>query len=331
MIGCSSLTLTAKDGTQLLSRTMDFFMQMAQNVIYTPAGYEMKSCYQEPTFTSKFATLGMGMNDANGTILFDGVNEAGLTAAALYFPRYAVYHPQAKKGTLPVTPDKLVQYLLSQYSSTAEVQEKLDQEITLVDQPNPTLKLTSPLHYILTDQTGACLIIEPTKDGLQFYIETIGVMTNSPDYPWMETNLRNYLAVNPQQYPAADWLSKKLYPFSQGSGTFGLPGDYTPPARFVRVAYLKQFALQPENEISAVTTAANILKSVSIPIGAVAQKPNFDYTCYTAFMSASSCSYYFTTDTNQRLQKISLKPALLAEKQIKSFAVACQADIKELN
>ncbi|WP_281165726.1 choloylglycine hydrolase family protein [Liquorilactobacillus sicerae] len=331
MIGCSSLTLTAKDKTQLLSRTMDFFMQMAREVIYTPAGYQMKSSYQQTTFASKLATLGMGMNDNNGTIIFDGVNEKGLAAATLYFSGYAVYPKVPKATTLPVTPDKLVQFLLSQYTSVAEVKNKLTHEITLVDQPNPILKITSPLHYILTDASGETLIIEPTKTGLHFYSDTIGVMTNAPDYPWMETNLRNYLALRPQQFPSVNWLGKELQPFGQGSGSLGLPGDYTPPSRFVRVAFLKQFTLQPADEIAAVSTAANILKSVSIPQGAVKKGDTFDHTCYTAFIATNSLSYYFSTATNQRLQKVSLTPELLQIKIVKAFPVPQTEDINQLN
>ena len=83
------------------------------------------------------------------------------------------------------------------------------------------------------------------KDGVHVYDDTVGVMTNSPDYPWHENNLNNYLTVTPKQHEPVNWLGKELHPMSQGSGNFGLPGDFTPVARFVRAAYLKTSCLKP--------------------------------------------------------------------------------------
>jgi choloylglycine hydrolase len=60
-------------------------------------------------------------------------------------------------------------------------------------------------------------------------------MTNSPNYDWHLLNLRNYSNLTPWGAPATrniDGVS--LAPFGSGSGMLGLPGDFTPPSRFIR-------------------------------------------------------------------------------------------------
>ena len=47
----------------------------------------------------------------------------------------------------------------------------------------------------------------------------------------------------------------------------GLSADYTPPSRFVRQAYLRQFAYQASNSTEAVQLAGHFLNNVDMPVG----------------------------------------------------------------
>jgi choloylglycine hydrolase len=53
----------------------------------------------------------------------------------------------------------------------------------------------------------------------------------------------------------------------QDGGLMGLSADYTPPSRFVRQAYLKQFAYQASNSTEAVQLAGHFLNNVDMPAG----------------------------------------------------------------
>ena len=66
-------------------------------------------------------------------------------------------------------------------------------DIALIDD----MSLGSPLpaHYIISDKSGETIIIEPDHDGICIHRQTIGVLTNSPDYMWQRTNLRTYVGV----------------------------------------------------------------------------------------------------------------------------------------
>lgn len=59
-----------------------------------------------------------------------------------------------------------------------------------------------------------------------------------------------------------------LSSFGGGSAMIGLPGDFTPPSRFVRAAFFQSTAPQKPDAESFVFTAFHILGSMEIPIGA---------------------------------------------------------------
>ena len=93
-----------------------------------------------------------------------------------------------------------------------------------------------PFHYVVYDAAGASIAIEPIGGKLKIYDNPLGVMTNSPTFDWHMTNLRNYIALNPRNVPPLKIDGMTFRQFGEGSGMLGLPGDTTPPSRFVRAA-----------------------------------------------------------------------------------------------
>lgn len=87
---------------------------------------------------------------------------------------------------------------------------------------------------------GDCIVLDPTSEGLKLYDNPLGVMTNSPEFNWHLQNLRQYIGLKSQPFAPTEWSNLPLSAFGQGSGSMGLPGDFTPPSRFVRAAYGKQ-------------------------------------------------------------------------------------------
>ncbi|BDR60174.1 penicillin acylase [Lactobacillus xylocopicola] len=327
--------METKDKKHFLSRTMDFMMEMAQELVFTPKDQPFIVSYQDQQeITSKHAFLGMGQlqDSDNAPITFDGVNDAGVTGAVLYFPGYANYVERAEANKWAVSPDKVISAVLSQAASLTDVEDLFQNKLALVNEASPTLKVVPPLHYIFSDTSGTSVIIEPQADGIHVIKDSVGVMTNSPDYHWHETNLRNYLAVRPKQHAEIEFLGKTLRPFSQGSGTFGLPGDFTPVSRFIRTAFMKNNVEQAPDEFAAVSLAHHMLESVSIPRGIVVTTDGtFDYTCYSAYICAESRSYYYSTYGNQRIRCVKLTPELAKEPNYRTFKVNPQEDIEYLN
>lgn len=164
--------------------------------------------------------------------------------------------------------------------------------ISLVGIPDPMTQTAAPLHWIAADRSGKCVILEQTGRKIELFTNPIGVMVNSPDFLWHMTNLRNYMEVTPRQIEETVWGGVRLSPFGQAGGTVSLPGGYTSPERFVRAAYLKTHISKPETPEAALLSFFQIIKTVSIPTGAVVtDRGTDDYSQYTAFININNGEY----------------------------------------
>lgn len=91
-------------------------------------------------------------------------------------------------------------------------------------------------------------------------------MTNSPEFNWHIQNLRQYIGLKSQPFAPTQWGDVPLSAFGQ---SMGLPGDFTPPSRFVRTAYGKQNIQGIDNEEEGVLAIFHILSNSEVPKGGV--------------------------------------------------------------
>lgn len=307
-MGCSSITHTTEDNLHFLARTMDFSMDPGSGLLILPRGQEVTLSKAGNRIKLQYAILGMGAKDIRQLTLYDGLNENHVMGAVLYYPG-AVYAESAGAAQNPVNPVCALLYLLGGSKTLGDI-KKLAGAMTLVDEANPILGHAPPLHFIFSDASGKTLILEPDRDGMSYYEDNVGVMTNAPAYPWHETNLRNYIGLNPRPASPLRMEGTEFAPFGQGSGTYGLPGDFTGPSRFVRAAYMKHNARRGKNEIDGMNQCMHILSSVNIPDGAVITPDGAtDFTRYTCAMCAQSRTYYFHTYGCRRIHAASLTEA----------------------
>lgn len=302
---CTALFVPAPDQTFYLGRTMDFSYPLDPCLYFVPRGYQWNSQLHTRRFQNRYSFMGIGQN-ISPIAFADGVNEHGFAAAALYFPDYAFYDapPVRDSPSVFVAAIELVAFLLGQCSCVSEAASLLN-TIKIIGTPDTITDSIAPLHWILADKTGSCLTVEKTRQGLILMPNPIGVLSNSPDFDWHMTNLRNYLSVTPTQRSKETWGDLLLAPFGQGSGTFGLPGDYTPPSRFVRAAWQKSHVPIPRQPDEALVTCFHLLDCVSIPKGSVVtQRETFDYTQYTAFIRLTDKSYFFSTYNNPEIMAV---------------------------
>ena len=104
----------------------------------------------------------------------------------------------------------------------------------------------------------------------------------------------------------------ELSPLGGGSAMLGLPGDFTPPSRFIRAAFFSACAPQWANGFESVMQAFHILNNFDIPIGAqhkVGQAPAGlpSATQFTAATDLASLKFYYRTAWNQNIRCIDLK------------------------
>lgn len=305
---CSSFSWQTTDGLHLLGRTYDQFGDLKANrVIRVPKGIPcspgMKTDPAAPR--SLYSCTGMAVLGFGEPILVDGVNETGLMGALLHYPEYAYYEPKAKPGLTAVHPGRLLPFLLGQCARLTDVLSLMSGTALIDD-----MSLGSPLpaHYILSDTSGETLIIEPDTDEIHIHRQTIGVLTNSPDYIWQRTNLRTYTGVTNLPKSPQHINGHEIREFGEHLGSeFGLPGDYSSPSRFIRMAFMKEFAVKGSNELDGVSRMFRAFAPVDIPEGLAKADPDYDVyeqTLCISVMCAESGIYYFAPAQNRRISAV---------------------------
>ncbi|MEK5186525.1 choloylglycine hydrolase family protein [Solibacillus sp. FSL W7-1324] len=302
---CTAISVLSLQGENIFGRTMDFSHPIEPKLWVIPRNYQWNSLATMKTNHNRFSFMAIGQETDGMLGFFDGVNERGFAAATLYFEGYADYDlPLENKE--PIASLDFLHYLLGRCSSVDDVAPLL-KNIQIVGVADPVTQKAAPLHWIATDRSGKCIVIEQTKTGLEVIENPIGVMANSPDFRWHLTNLRNYMEISTTQKKNVNWGNVSLTPFSQGGGTAQLPGGFTSPSRFVRTAFLKTHVHLPDNPVETIMTCFHLLNSVFIPKGIViTDRGTDDYTKYVAFMNTSTCEYYFKTYENNQILTSSL-------------------------
>lgn len=297
---CTALTLQSRQNENFFGRTMDFSYPIEPELYVAPKSYQWHSLVTNKRYVNSYSFIGIGQEKEGILSFFDGVNQCGFAAAVLYFEGYAHYDLPQNNKELVASLDFL-HYLLGHCSSIDDLTDLL-KGVSIVGFADPITKKVAPLHWIATDRSGKSVVIEQTITGLEIIENPIGVMTNSPDIRWHQTNLRNYLDLSTTQKDQVYWDNISLKPFGQGAGTTNLPGGFTSPARFVRASFLKTHTQIPDNKTEAIMTCFHIMNSVFIPKGIVlTNKGTDDYTKYVAFIDTNTSEYYFKAYENNQI------------------------------
>lgn len=326
---CTSFTYKDKRGANALARTMDFAFVLDPDAIFIPRNYVWKTQMDGLDAKTKYAFTGLGRHEEE-FVFADGVNEAGLSCASLYFAGYATYDAKVSTESLNLAPHEIVFWMLANFATVDEVVEGLA-EVCVNEAVLKFLGIVLPLHWIVTDRSGRTIVVEPLEDGLQIHENPLGIMSNSPDFSWHITNVRNYIGVKPYPVEPIALDGVTFAPFGQGSGTFGLPGDYTPPSRFLRVLFGKKASSQAENEEMALTSMFHLLFSVDVPKGSVETDHGTDYTQYSCVMCCDTGRYYFKTYDNNQICMVDLFSHNLDAEEPKIWAIPTTQQIKAID
>lgn len=88
----------------------------------------------------------------------------------------------------------------------------------------------------------------------------------------------------------------------------GIPGDFTPPSRFIRAAYFVSNTNKELSRVDALLQGFRILSQFDIPKGAVvdAATGHNDETLYTVMYDTDKLSFHIKNYSNINLQNYSL-------------------------
>lgn len=269
---CTGISFMAKDGSFVLARTAEWGgSDLHSRYVVVPRGYRHVSLTADGgnglIFTGKYGYVGVAAN--MDQFVLEGLNEKGLSAGLFFFPGYGQYPEYDSTEVSRTVPDmQVVSWILSGFSTVQEVIDHFDEIIVTMLYPQ-----SGTSHWRVGDPSGRQIVIEITGGKTHIYENTVGVLTNSPDFPWHVTNLNNYVNL---AFGEADGNAFSAYPqvrrFGAGTGMIGIPGDVTPPSRFVRAAYYQATAPQYPTGEETVMSCFLILNNFDIPIGVERQK-----------------------------------------------------------
>jgi choloylglycine hydrolase len=315
---CTGIRLIAKDGGVVAARTLEFGMDLHSDVLVIPAGTALTGTLPDGgkgiSYTTKYGFL--GANAEGLTAILDGLNDQGLYVGLFYFPDYASY-PDATKDNAAhaMAPYEYANWLLGNFATIDEVKANFN-KVALVPVVLGVMKQVPPVHFVVYDRSGKSVVIEPLDKTLKIYDNPLGVVTNSPNFEWHMTNLRNYVNLTVTNVPPLGLGGITLAQFGQGSGLRGLPGDFTPPSRFVRAVAFSQSAIPSDTAAQAVLQAFHILNNFDIPYGAVRDmqggQMHAEYTTWTSASDLKNLRWYFKTYGDQSIHSVDLTKTLAA-------------------
>jgi choloylglycine hydrolase len=309
---CTGIRITAADGSIVYARTLEFGVPLDSQILFVPRRFEFfgTTASGRPglTWHSKYATV--GLNCFGKEAFVDGVNEVGLAVGGFYFPGYAGYQTATPEDeSRALAPWELITWMLTNFGTVDEIRAAIADVRVAAVPLNAEIGIP-PVHFIAHDKAGHSLVVEYVDGKLKTYNNPLGVITNSPSFDWHVTNLRNYINLTATNVPPVDLQGIEFSQFGQGSGMRGLPGDFTPPSRFVRAVALGQSAVAGATGAEAVANAFHVLNSFDIPEGAVrpadAGREPLDRTQWTSAADLTARRYYFHTHDNRRIRMVDL-------------------------
>ena len=323
---CTCIDFRSKDF--YFGRNLDLEYNFGEKVVISPRDYlfELKNGSKLKT---KYAIMGMATVVNSYPLYADAVNENGLCMAGLYFPGNAVYNKEIEQN-INIASFELIPWVLGNFSKISELKKELN-NLNIIDAKFNENLPAAQLHWMISDEDES-IVLEQVEDGLKIYDNPFGVLTNNPPFDYHKINISNYMNLS-CKYPENRFTDKiDLDVFGQGISMIGLPGDVTPPARFVRAAFNKSNSVECSNENEAISQFFHILDSVAMIKGTVLTKENkLDMTTYSSCINASKGIYYFKTYYNNQIHAVKFNEKNINSKELEIHELPITQNVKYLN
>ena len=297
---CTDVLLRPDSVFVVSGRNMDFALDLQTTLLVVPRETSFQSRLGKDTkglsWTSRYGFV--GLNALGQDFFADGMNEKGLSAATLWLP--GTEYPDVTEAEKTLAVEDAVSWILGNFSTVEEVKDAL-KNVTITGVFLEAMKTLPPLHIAVHDVQGKSIVIEFLGGQTYIHDNTLGVLTNAPDFDWQLTNYQLFLwQVEDLLYPAA----------------VAVPGAWTPAPRFVRAAMIRQQLPTPTTHQEALASVIHIMNSVQVPKGAYGtdtrNEQNMahngqDYTQYTLIRDHEKLILYFNTWSNQGWRSLDLK------------------------
>lgn len=307
-IACTGIALTSKDGSYVQSRTIEWARGVLQSeYVIIPKGEHLTSYtptgVNGMTFSSKYGVVGLSV--VQKEFIAEGINSVGLSAGLFFFPYYGSYLSYDSSQNSSTLADlQVTMWMLTQFSTIDEIKAAIS-SVRIVG-----LEKTSVVHWRIGEPSGRQVVLEIVNGEPHFYENKTGVLTNAPGFEWQLTNLNNYVNLFPGDAPEQRLSDVTLRPMGGNSGFLGIPGDATPPSRFVRAAFYRATAPQRTTAFETVQLCFHLLNNFDIPIGIEHSKGDApDIPSATQWTVATDLTHrrlYYKTAYNNSIRCIDL-------------------------
>ena len=316
---CTGIRLIAKNNEVVYGRSMEWgAFDLNSRVAIIPRGFTFNGLTPDGNngkiYHAKYGVAGLDM--LHKDFIADGMNEKGLAVGLFYHPGFAKYPEYTKSNASNcISAQELPNYILTQFASVNEVKAGIN-AVTVIGVVEEKLGIVVDGHWIVTDAKGMSIILEFTDGKLKIYDSPLGVITNAPNYDWHMTNLRNHVNLSMYAVSAKEIEGVSYGPLGAGSGMIGLPGDNTPPSRFVRAVAWSQTARPTNDAEEATYELFRILDNFQLPLGPDgaegASEGNNDElmrssTIWTTAWNLSDLKLNYHTQHNRRVRQLDLK------------------------
>lgn len=331
---CTAFHLGSQDGARLYCRSLEFGFPLESELLIVPRATRFKATTPSGGMSWQVKYGYVGMNQSFlPTLVSDGMNEKGLVVGCLYLPGFAEYQPpDAKRASKSLHPADLASFLLGTCASVAEARSAIG-SVLVMNAPLPGTTFILPLHFIVSDASGACIAVEYIAGRLNVHDNPVGVLTNAPSFDWHLTNLSNYINLTAMNAEPLKFGTFQTKPFGQGSGMLGLPGDLTPPSRFVRAALFAKYAEPPNSALDAVRLGFHVLNTFDISPGLVRSqssaptplgKPELERTEWVIVHDQTNLRTYFRSFESLQVQSVEFANLHLEQPGVRSVALSKQ-------
>jgi choloylglycine hydrolase len=302
-LACTAFQLKSNDGAQIYFRSMEFGYPFNSKMLIVPRGtdYTGTAPGGKPgkKWAVKYGYVGLNV-DVLPTAVADGQNEKGLAIGMLYLPGYAQYQdPAAAPADKTLGSWEVPNYLLANCATVDEAVAALKNDVYVAQQEFVPFKEVLPVHWWIGDASGKVVVVEFVDGKLNVYDAPLGTLTNSPPYDWQTINVGNYVDISPVNVPLRQLGKFTSVNYGQGSGAIGLPGDMSPPSRFIRAALFSHWATPGATASDTVNLGFHVLNTFDIFNGAI-QSNTADQTQNTkGFLTSSGQPKLVNTDTTE--------------------------------
>ena len=272
-------------------RTLDLEYTYNEQVVLCPREFPLVMRHLPP-LTRHHAILGMAAVAEGFPLYYDALNECGLAMAGLNFPHSGRYAAEGEVASFELIPCVL--------GICADVEEakRLLSTIRVCDTAFSAAYPPTRLHWMVADATQS-IVVESTAAGMRVYDNPVGVMTNEPPFPRQLAHWSDFAALT------ADEPTPTPPHLGRGSGSVGLPGDFTSPSRFVKAAFV---AAHSEAGDDPVGQFFHAMATVEVPRGCL-RLPDGRWVVsqYTSCMDLRKKAYHYRTYGSRHVTAVAME------------------------